>query len=89
MAAAKPAGSKDVLQQLSAPCVASVLGPVLVDAVSETSAANNTDEVKTPHERNNLIAATCIRALERWCAATDLSLAQIKHICSKVDVSCE
>lgn len=86
---ASPAGSKDVLQQLSAPCVASVLGPVLVDAISETSHSSNStsDDVTSPHERNNLIAATCIRALERWCAATDLSLAQIKHICSKVEVS--
>jgi hypothetical protein len=38
------------------------------------------------HERNNRIASVCLRAMDRWCTATDLSLAQIKHICSKVQV---
>ena len=81
---AAPAGTKDMLQQLSASIVAAVVAPVLLDAVAEDSSnAGPGDQ----HEKNNQIAAICIRALERWCAATDLSLAQIKHICSKVEVS--
>lgn len=84
---AAPAGTKDILQQLSASIVAAVLAPVLLDAVAEDSSNSNGNEAKLHHEKNNQIAATCIRALERWCAATDLSLAQVKHICSKVEVS--
>ena len=85
---AAPAGTKDIMQQLSASIVAGVLAPVLMDAVSgDSSDASN--EAKTRHQKNNQIAGICIRALERWCAATNLSLPQIKHICSKVDVSCE
>lgn len=82
---AAPAGTKDILQQLSASVVAAVLAPVLLDAVAEDSSTDS--EAKSRHEKNNQIAATCIRALERWCRATDLSLAQVKHICSKVEVN--
>jgi len=83
---AAPAGTKDMLQQLSASVVAAVLAPVLLDAISEDSSNAAAGEASFQHEKNNQIAATCIRALERWCAATDLSLAQIKHICNKVEV---
>jgi len=59
---------------------------VLLDAVAEDSSNPASAGTADLHEKNNQIAAICIRALERWCAATDLSLAQIKHICSKVEV---
>jgi len=83
---AAPAGTKDMLQQLSASIVAAVITPVLLDAVAEDSSNPASAGTADLHEKNNQIAAICIRALERWCAATDLSLAQIKHICSKVEV---
>jgi hypothetical protein len=82
---AAPAGTKDMMQQLSASIVAAVVAPVLLNAVAEDSSAN-TGEGASHHEKNNQVAAICIRAMERWCAATNLSLAQIKHICSKVEV---
>ena len=84
---AAPAGTKDMLQQLSASIVAAVVAPVFLDSVSGDSSAAAAAEAGDQHEKNNQIAAICIRALERWCMATDLSLAQIKHICSKVGVS--
>lgn len=83
---AAPAGTKDTLQQLSASVVSRVLAPVFVDAVSEDASLPDNSEPAVRHEKNNEVAATCIRALDRWCAATDLSLAQIKHICSKAEV---
>ena len=84
---AAPAETKDAMQQLSASVVAAVLAPVFLDAVSEYTSASGTTQSTIQHEKNNQIAAICVRALDRWCAATDLTLPQIKHICSKVEVS--
>lgn len=75
-----PAGTKDMVQSLSHPVVGTVLAPVLVEAIAE----NSTDCPN--HEWNCRVAAVSIRALERWCTATDLSLPQIKHICAKHQV---
>lgn len=82
---ASPAGTKDVLQRISHPVVGSVITPVLAEAIAETSSSDS----NTPnnHEWNCRVAAISLRALERWCTATDLSLPQVKHICAKHQVS--
>lgn len=77
---ASPAGTKDVLQRISHPVVGSVITPVLAEAIAETADSPN-------HEWNCRVAAISLRALERWCTATDLSLPQVKHICAKHQVS--
>jgi len=74
---AAPAGTKDMLQQLSVASMSLILVPTLSDAVSEESS-----DSECMHA-----AAKGLRAMKMWCDATDLSLPQIKHICSKVDVS--
>ena len=84
-----PVGTQDMLQQLSATVMAGVLSPVLSNAVKETSVDQGSPE-ETPgvdHERNSRVAALSLRAMNQWCNVTDLSLAQIKHICGKVQVS--
>ena len=75
-----PAGTRDVLQQLSARVIGLVLAPVLYDSITE-------DSTGATHEANCRVAAVALRAFERWRTATDISLPQIKHICSKVRVS--
>lgn len=87
-----PAGTQDMLQQLSSVAVAGVLAPVLLQAVKESS--TETQMLKnlpllsgmSAYDFNNRIAGLCLRALKQWCKVTDLSLAQIKHVCHKVQV---
>jgi hypothetical protein len=79
-----PSNTQDMLQRLSNSVMAGVLAPILSDSIQESSS-----EMKASHARNNRIAAIALKAMDRWCLATDLSLAQIKHICSKVQVSNE
>ena len=74
-----PAGTKDTLQHLSHPVVGAVLVPVLSDAIAESAESPN-------HSWNCRVAATCLGALDRWCAATGLSLPQVNHICTKYKV---
>lgn len=88
-----PVGIQDVLQQLSSLVMAGVLAPVLTAAIKEASPEHATSSQKaylshgqSIHEMNCRIAALSLRAINQWCAVTDLSLAQIKHICSKVGV---
>lgn len=78
-----PAGTKDMLQRMSGAVMAIVLAPVLSDATLESGEARG---VGSNHERHSRVASVSIRAIERWCSATDLSLPQIKHVCSKVNV---
>jgi hypothetical protein len=78
-------GTKDCLQQLSAPAVAIILVPTLAEAISESNVGENGG--KENHEEEAHVATMCLRALKMWCDATDLSLPQIKHICSKINVS--
>lgn len=75
-----PAGTKDTLQHLSHPIFGAVLIPVLSDAIAEQSAESPN------HSWNCRVAATCLGALDRWCAATGLSLPQVNHICTKYKV---
>jgi hypothetical protein len=76
--------------------MASVLAPVLTAAIKETGIDSTPASGKpyfssngqslSLHGMNCRIAALGLRAINQWCAVTDLSLAQIKHICSKVGV---
>jgi hypothetical protein len=88
-----PAGITDALQQLSTVVMAGVLAPLLTQAIQDAVPAHD----KTTHrggagsdrslyDRNCKIAALSLKAINQWCAITDLSLAQIKHICTKVGV---
>lgn len=85
-----PKDTPDMLQRLSSIVMSGVLAPVLAEAVKESNTtANNADNVNngvSTHEWNSRIAALSLKAIDRWCAVTDLSLAQIKHVCSKVKV---
>lgn len=85
MRTSAPAGTKDTLQQLSVPAFQVVLIPILSDAVSENSI--DLTSLASVNQESSQVAAICMRAMKTWCDATDLSLPQIKHICSKVDVS--
>lgn len=80
-----PRYTLDTLQQLSATVMATVLAPVLVDAIKEQR-SNITVNADSSHERNNRVAALCLQAMNQWCRLTDLSLPQIKHVCNKVQV---
>lgn len=80
-----PAGTKDMLQTLSVSAMSIVLVPTLAQAVSDNT--NEAQSLPTPHQESSVVAAMALRAVSAWCDATNLSLPQIKHICSKVDVS--
>jgi hypothetical protein len=80
-----PAGTKDILQQLSFPTMSIVLVPILLEAVSMNEIEGNGT---SSHDENSQITAMSLRAMKAWCVSTDLSLPLIKHICSKVNVSC-
>ena len=89
-----PARTQDMLQRLSNSVMAGVLAPVLSDSIQESSPdadMNLTNDhaagdAALIHARNNRISSVALKAMDRWCRATDLSLAQIKHICNKVQV---
>jgi hypothetical protein len=82
-----PAGTKDILQQLSVPVMSIVLIPALGEALSENT-VDGGDPI-TSGQDSSRIAAMCLGAVKIWCDATDLSLPQLKHICSKNNVSVE
>ena len=94
-----PFGTVDVLQRLSLPVMANVLlGPVLHDALQRKLLKRR---IKQQHQHlqqmqneptneeddmDDLTIAMCLKAILKWCRATGLSLAQSKHIGSKVQV---
>jgi hypothetical protein len=81
-----PAGTKETLQQLSLPVMNIVLVPILSDAVAGNESSGDNGSRLSKEERSQ-VTSMCLRAMRTWCDATDLSLPQIKHLCSKVDVS--
>ena len=90
-----PSGIPDALQQLSTLVMAGVLAPLLTQAVQDTIPQDKVTVHRevggSLHARNCRIASLSLRAMNQWCAVTDFSLAQIKHICTKVgvrDVQC-
>jgi len=76
-----------MLQQVSAAVISRVLAPVLADSIKETNTNSQENGEGSYHEQNCRIAALCLKAMNHWCAATDLSLAQIRHVCSKVKIN--
>eukprot|EP00536_Pseudo-nitzschia_multiseries_P000220 jgi/Psemu1/321499/estExt_fgenesh1_pg.C_30069 len=99
--AISPRGTIDVLQRLSLPVMANVLlGPVLRDSLQRArlkrqfrehhrqeqpgipTSINDEDD-----DQDDAIVAMGLRAIAAWCSTTDLSLAQIKHIGSKVRIN--
>ena len=99
MRIAAPVGTMDDLQSLSVSICSMVLVPVMADAVAgghgirseqpgvpqhhESGVARPSSRVET-YVSN--ILANSLRALQAWCMATTLTLPQVKHIASKVNV---
>jgi hypothetical protein len=81
-----PAGTQDMLQQISGVVMAGVLAPVLNESIKESNSNTERTGGITFHERNSRIAGLSLKAIDHWCATTDLSLAQIRHVCNKVQV---
>ena len=89
-----PLGTIDVLQQLSLPVMANVLlGPVLHDALQRKQLKRQLKQQRQDHflpqdedDMDDRIVLMGLRAILKWCKTTDLSLAQCKHIGSKVQV---
>jgi hypothetical protein len=79
-----PAGTKDMLQQLSVPVVSVVVVPAIADATTDNSV--DTGSAPSLHQENSGVASMALKTMKAWCDATDLSLPQAKHICSKVKV---
>jgi hypothetical protein len=80
-----PAGTKDTLQDLSVSVVSAVLTPTLQEVVIDDKGGDSI--VPANKDTRNAVAAKILLALQAWCDATDLSLPQIRHICTKVGVS--
>ena len=86
-----PAGTKDMLQQLSVPVISVVVVPALADATTDNS-VESPPPLAAPgsspsiHQENSGVAAMALKTMKVWCDTTDLSLPQAKHICSKVQV---
>lgn len=95
-----PAGSRDMLQRLVSLILTHVLGPILADAILESNPETSNSSSgsrsngsgssggggSSSHTLNQRIAAIALRALERWCVVTGLSLGQVKSICHEVKV---
>lgn len=79
-----PAGTKNLLQQLSSRIISFILAPTLVDAVQENS---STSAGMSSHKESSEVAAMCLSAIKVWCQATELSIPQIKHVCSKMGIN--
>ena len=94
-----PLGTIDVLQKLSLPVMANVLlGPVLHDSLQRKQLKRQLKQHRQHMQQplqaeeegtdmDDKIIAMGLRAILKWCMTTDLSLAQCKHIGSKVHVS--
>lgn len=97
-----PIGTIDVLQKLSLPVIANVLlGPVLHDSLQRKQLKRQLkqhrqhmqqplqaeEEEEEGDDMDDKIIAMGLRAILKWCMTTDLSLAQCRHIGSKVHVS--
>eukprot|EP00531_Pseudo-nitzschia_arenysensis_P016816 CAMPEP_0116149818 /NCGR_PEP_ID=MMETSP0329-20121206/19184_1 /TAXON_ID=697910 /ORGANISM="Pseudo-nitzschia arenysensis, Strain B593" /LENGTH=1473 /DNA_ID=CAMNT_0003646225 /DNA_START=439 /DNA_END=4860 /DNA_ORIENTATION=- len=92
-----PLGTIDVLQKLSILVIANVLlGPVLFDALKQKQLKRQLKQhrqqlqqpaVEEEEDMDDRTIAMGLRAILRWCKTTDLSLAQCKHIGSKVQLN--
>jgi hypothetical protein len=84
------------LQQLSMPVVTQLLGPVLQLCIQNQPQHDDDDDDDDQDDDNHNInhmmitttVVTALQALQAWCTVTDLSIAQVQHLCtSKVRVS--
>ena len=85
-----PAGIMDMLQQLSVPICSMVLVPAMAEAASDSNEeleSNGEQSASFVHANNSRILAKTLMALDVWCGATTLTLPQLRHISSKVNVS--
>ena len=88
MGNAAPAGTEDQLRKLSAPILTKVIGPLLIDALRES----DTNESVESHGIDNIasnqrLATIAMRTLERWCASTSQTIADLNRICIGTMVS--
>jgi hypothetical protein len=78
------------LQQLSMPVMTQLLGPVLQLCVHNQQTKEDDQDNDSPNVSNIMLATTVVtalQALQAWCTVTDLSIAQVQHLCnSKVRV---
>lgn len=79
-----PAGTKDMLQQLSVPISSMVVLPAMTNAVADDSENKTADSFVLAYATNLRILANALTALDAWCEATALTLPQVRHISSKV-----
>jgi hypothetical protein len=84
---ASPAGTMDMLQQLSAPITSMVIVPAMADAASDNSNQEEDEATVGHHAESSRILAKSLVALDVWCGATTLTLPQLRHISSKINVS--
>lgn len=93
MGKAAPTGTRDTLKnKLFKPIISEVLGPVLVDAIRESdTGARNDASTSLSHPfqtvNNHRIAAMAIKALDKWCIATQESIVVVMQICSSTNVN--
>jgi hypothetical protein len=86
-----------IIAQVVGPILANAILEPTTETTTPAAAATTTTSGTTTRRRNNdhankehalkhRIASTALRALERWCLVTGLSLGQVKSICTNVKV---
>ncbi|KAL7579114.1 hypothetical protein ACA910_019144 [Epithemia clementina (nom. ined.)] len=86
-----PAGTIDMLQQLSVPICSMVIVPAMAEAASDNNEEleskdnqSGAQQSASVHANNSRILAKALMALDMWCGATTLTLPQLRHISNKV-----
>ena len=98
-----PADTEEQLCQLSAPIITKAIGPLLIDAlresdVVETSSNNQWQQQWKTHSKSandpsfaitksQRLATISLRALERWCCSTSMTIRDLNQICKGTSVS--
>lgn len=84
-----PAGTEEILRNLSAPIITKVIGPLLTDSLRESDVKDTevgdgawVNQGGFKMTRNQRLAAVSMRALERWCASTSITISDLNQICS-------
>lgn len=79
-----PAGTKEVLKNLSPAVVAQILAPLLADAIRESDVSHGCGHGQATvmsQNNNQRLASLLLRAFERWCSAMDISITQLRKLC--------
>ena len=88
MGKAAPFGTNQTLQnKLYAPIVAKVLTPLLAEAIRESDTSSSSSASNTPYVNHHRIAAMTIRALDKWCTATETGILHVTQECTNQNVS--